>query len=239
MHAVAEKMPTAAAEEAIPHLLVIDDDSRIRSLLSRYLTERGFRVTTAGDAAEARERLKSLVFDLLVVDIMMPGEDGLELTRALREVNDVPILLLTARAEIESRIHGLEAGADDYLPKPFDPRELVLRLNNILKRRILAQPEASGEVRLGELVFSLDRGELKRGEELVRVTEREREMLIVLAAKAGETVPRIALVGEGEQVSERAVDVQINRLRRKLERDPANPMILQTVRGIGYRLVAS
>ena len=238
MQAAPDRTPPALVDDGAPHLLVIDDDARIRSLLSRYLGERGFRITTAGDAAEARERLRAFVFDLLIVDIMMPGEDGISLTRALREADEVPILLLTARGGTESRIDGLEAGADDYLAKPFDPRELVLRINNILKRRILAVPEATGEVKLSDdLAFNLDRGELKRGGDLVRITEREREMLTILAAKGGETVSRFDLVGEGEQVNERAVDVQINRLRRKIEQDPANPLILQTVRGTGYRLV--
>lgn len=232
-----EAGPAAAFAESAPHLLVIDDDSRIRSLLQRWLGERGFRVSTAADAAEAREKLRSLVFDLLIVDIMMPGEDGLSLTRSLARTETAPILLLTARVETENRIEGLEAGADDYLPKPFDPRELVLRINNILKRRAPPAQQASGEIRLGEFTLNLDRGELRRGGEAVRLTEREREMLAILAARPGETVPRAALVGEGEPTGERAVDVQINRLRRKIEKDPANPVILQTVRGVGYRLV--
>jgi len=232
----------AGLDDASPHLLVVDDDRRIRSLLSRYLADHGFRVTTAESAAEARSKLKGLVFDLLILDVMMPGESGIELTRALRAeaetaARNVPILMLTARAETEQRISGLESGADDYLSKPFDPRELVLRINSILRR---AQPSQarSEELRVGDLVYNVERGELRRGAELIRLTERERELMRLLCEKPGETVPRMALAGEGEGANERAVDVQINRLRRKIERDPANPVLLQTVRGIGYKLLA-
>ncbi len=227
----------AGLDDASPHLLVVDDDRRIRLLLSRYLADHGFRITTAESAAEARGKLKGLVFDLLILDVMMPGESGIELTRALRAETNVPILMLTARAETEQRISGLESGADDYLSKPFDPRELVLRINSILRR---AQPSQarSEELRVGDLVYNVERGELRRGAELIRLTERERELMRLLCEKPGETVPRLALVGEGEGTNERAVDVQINRLRRKIERDPANPVLLQTVRGIGYRLLA-
>ncbi|MDQ4060627.1 MAG: response regulator transcription factor [Pseudomonadota bacterium] len=227
----------AGLDDASPHLLVVDDDRRIRLLLSRYLADHGFRITTAESAAEARGKLKGLVFDLLILDVMMPGESGIELTRALRAETNVPILMLTARAETEQRISGLESGADDYLSKPFDPRELVLRINSILRR---AQPSQarSEELRVGDLVYNVERGELRRGAELIRLTERERELMRLLCEKPGETVPRMALAGEGEGANERAVDVQINRLRRKIERDPANPVLLQTVRGIGYKLLA-
>jgi two-component system, OmpR family, phosphate regulon response regulator OmpR len=222
-----------------PHLLVVDDDRRIRDLLSRYLRAEGYRVTTADNAAEARAKLDGLAFDLLVLDVMMPGESGFELAKSLRTSSTVPILMLTARDEKESRIEGLEIGADDYVAKPFEPRELSLRIANILKR---AQPPAAPPVeslRFGEFVFHVTRGELRRGEDVVRLTDREREMLRLLAARPGETVPRQALAGNGGDVGERAVDVQVNRLRRKIERDPANPLFVQTVRGIGYRLVAS
>jgi two-component system phosphate regulon response regulator OmpR len=222
-----------------PHLLVVDDDRRIRDLLSRYLRAEGYRVTTADNAVEARAKLDGLAFDLLVLDVMMPGESGFELAKSLRTSSTVPILMLTARDEKESRIEGLEIGADDYVAKPFEPRELSLRIANILKR---AQPPAAPPVeslRFGEFVFHVTRGELRRGEDVVRLTDREREMLRLLAARPGETVPRQALAGNGGDVGERAVDVQVNRLRRKIERDPANPLFVQTVRGIGYRLVAS
>jgi two-component system phosphate regulon response regulator OmpR len=220
-----------------PHLLVVDDDRRIRDLLSRYLTNEGYRVTTADSAAQARAKLDGLKFDLLILDVMMPGETGFDLARSIRTSSAVPILMLTARAEADSRIQGLELGADDYVPKPFEPRELSLRIANILKRIHPATGPAVETVRFGEFVFHLGREELRRGEQIVHLTDREREMLRVLAERHGETVPRMELGGNGSAANERAVDVQINRLRRKVEKDPANPLIVQTVRGIGYRLM--
>lgn len=230
--------PATPVPDDAPHLLVVDDDSRIRTLLSRFLSERGYRVTTAASAAEARARLDGLTFDLLVLDVMMPGESGIELARSLRAGSSVPILMLTARSETEDRISGLEAGADDYLAKPFEPRELLLRIGSILKRAAPPPQKAIESVRFGEFTFHLERGELSRGGEAVRITERERDMLRTLAEQPGETVPRLALAAGGA-ASERAVDVQVNRLRRKIERDPANPLYVQTVRGIGYRLVVT
>ncbi len=228
----------SAPSDAAPHLLVVDDDRRIRDLLLRFLLAEGYRVTTAETAAEARAKLGGLSFDLLILDVMMPGETGFELARAIRVSSGVPILMLTARDEAENRIKGLELGADDYLAKPFEPRELLLRIANILKRQLPAGPPIES-VRFGDFVFHIGRGELRRGEEIVHLTDREREMLGALAAKPGETVPRLALAGNGHGVNERAVDVQVNRLRRKIERDPANPLIVQTVRGIGYRLMVA
>jgi two-component system phosphate regulon response regulator OmpR len=227
--------PAKPADDA-PHLLVVDDDRRIRALLSRFLLGEGYRVSTAQSAAEARAKLEGLSFDLLILDVMMPGENGFDFARDIRSASTVPILMLTARDEKESRIMGLEIGADDYLAKPFEPRELSLRVANILKH---ARPPrtAPAEVRFGPFAFHLATGELRRGDEPVRLTERECEMLRVLASHIGETVPRQALAGNGEVVSERTVDVQVNRLRRKVETDPANPLIVQTVRGVGYRLV--
>jgi two-component system phosphate regulon response regulator OmpR len=234
MAAPAEVLPDDA-----PHLLVVDDDRRIRDLLSRFLHGEGYRVTTADNAADARAKLGSLAFDLLVLDVMMPGETGFQLAKSLRETSMVPILMLTAKAETDSRITGLELGADDYVSKPFEPRELSLRIANILRRQIKVPPPSIESVRFGDFVFHLDRGELRRGEDAIRLTDRERDMLRVLAAAPGETVPRQALGGSGGGANERAVDVQVNRLRRKIERDPANPLFVQTVRGIGYRLVTS
>jgi two-component system phosphate regulon response regulator OmpR len=231
--------PSDALPDDAPHLLVVDDDRRIRDLLSRYLVAEGYRVTTANSASEARAKLESLSFDLLVLDVMMPGETGFDLAKSLRISSSVPILMLTARAETESRITGLELGADDYVSKPFEPRELTLRIANILRRQLPAVAPTIESVRFGEFVFHLGRGELRRGEEVIRLTDRERDMLRVLAAVPGETVPRQALGGNGGGANERAVDVQVNRLRRKIERDPANPLFVQTVRGIGYRLVTS
>ena len=221
-----------------PHLLVVDDDRRIRDLLSRFLSTEGYRVTTADTAAEARAKLKHLSFDLLVLDVMMPGENGFDFARSLRTESNVPILMLTARDAAESRIMGLEIGADDYLSKPFEPRELSLRIANILRRALPPAPAAAPEqVGFGPFVFHIARGELRRGEETIRLTDREREMLRILAATPGETVSRMALAGNGGSVNERAVDVQVNRLRRKIEPNPADPKFVQTVRGIGYRLV--
>ena len=221
------------------HLLVVDDDRRIRALLSRFLLGEGYRVSTAETAADARAKLAGLKFDLLILDVMMPGESGFDFASTIRATSNVPILMLTARDEKENRIKGLEIGADDYLAKPFEPRELALRVANILKR---ARPPVAAPaelVRFGPFVYHVMRGELRKGDEVIRLTDREREMLRVLTASVGETVPRQALAGSGEAVSERTVDVQVNRLRRKIERDPGNPLIVQTVRGVGYRLVAS
>jgi two-component system phosphate regulon response regulator OmpR len=231
--------PVQLADDA-PHLLIVDDDRRIRDLLSRFLAGEGYRVTTAETAADARAKLKGLSFDLLILDVMMPGETGFEFAKSLRTTSQVPILMLTARDGAESRIEGLELGADDYLSKPFEPRELSLRIANILKR---AQPPpilpAVESVRFGPFVYHLARGELRQGEESIRLTDREREMLRILAATPGETVSRMALAGNNGLISERAIDVQVNRLRRKLETNPANPLFVQTVRGIGYRLVTN
>ncbi|MDO6964201.1 response regulator [Rhizobium alvei] len=225
-----------ATEDDAPHLLVVDDDRRIRELLQKFLTGKGFRVTVAADAGEARRKLEGLEFDLLILDVMMPGETGISLTRALREVRAIPVILLTALAEAESRITGLEAGADDYLPKPFDPRELVLRINNILKRSINASKPKIDQLIFGPYTFSLVRRELRKGPTLIPLTGREQDIMMIFAAKAGETIPRHELSGSGADVGERTIDVQINRLRRKIEDDPGNPVWLQTVRGIGYKL---
>ncbi len=229
-------LPAAMSDDA-PHLLVVDDDRRIRDLLSRFLAGEGYRVTTAETAADARNKLTSLSFDLLILDVMMPGESGFDFAKALRGTSSVPILMLTARDAAESRIKGLEMGADDYLSKPFEPRELSLRIASILKRAKPAAAPPAESVRFGPFVYHLARGELRKGEDIIRLTDREREMLRILSQTAGETVPRLALAGNGGAVSERAVDVQVNRLRRKIERDPANPLFVQTVRGVGYRLV--
>src|SRR5262249_37668147 len=192
---------------------------------------------------EARAKLEGLRFDLLILDVMMPGETGFEFARSLRTTSSVPILMLTARGEAESRIAGLESGADDYVGKPFEPRELSLRVASILKRARPAPPPRVESARFGDFVFHVVRGELKRGEEVIHLPAREGDMLRLLAAGAGGTVPGEALAGGGGNggssgaIGERAVDVQINRLRRKIEHDPANPLFVQTVRGIGYRLV--
>jgi two-component system phosphate regulon response regulator OmpR len=225
-----------------PHILIVDDDRRIRDLLSRFLSAEGYRVTTADSAAHARAKFSGLSFDLLILDVMMPGETGVEFARSIRNSageKGVPILMLTARHEIEHRIEGLQAGADDYLAKPFEPRELSLRISNILRRAQPPSLEPPESVRFGKFVFHIARGELRKGEETIRLTDRERDMLRMLAKTPGETVSRLDLAGNGDAVSERAVDVLVNRLRRKIERNPANPLFVQTVRGVGYRLVVS
>jgi two-component system phosphate regulon response regulator OmpR len=233
-------MPARAdlADDA-PHLLIVDDDRRIRDLLSRFLTNEGYRVSTADTVLDARAKLKGLSFDLLILDWMMPGESGVDLAKSIRAESNVPIIMLTAKHEIEHRIEGLQSGADDYIAKPFEPRELSLRISNILKRAQPPAPAAPESVRFGKFVFHIGRGELRQGEEAIRLTDREREMLRLLAQNPGETVSRMALAGDGTAISERAVDVLVNRLRRKIERNPANPLYVQTVRGAGYRLVVS
>lgn len=240
--------PPAAAAGAETHLLVVDDDARLRGLLQRFLIREGFLVTVARDAGHARRLLAGLAFDLIVLDVMMPGEDGVSLTRALRQGLATPVLLLTARAETADRIAGLEAGADDYLAKPFEPRELVLRIQAILRRAPLPAP-APAAVRtlsLGGLRYDLDRGELWRGEAPVRLTATEAALMRLFAAHPGEALTRERLVEDlgrdraavaAGPLQERAVDVQITRLRRKIEADPRLPRYLQTVRGAGYMLV--
>ena len=229
-----------------PHILVVDDDRRIRDLTARFLSAEGFNVVTANDAADARDKMKSLAFDLLVLDIMMPGENGLELTASLRAESDVPILLLTARTETEDRIAGLQTGADDYLTKPFEPKELVLRIQSILKRVRPAERAAPQRrvIKFGEFLFELDRRRLFRGAEPVYLTEAETDLLAELATRAGEVVSRDALSSSAgdsdestpESSGSRQVDVQVTRLRRKIESDPRFPRYLQTVRGRGYLL---
>ena len=227
---------TSLPGDDAPHLLVVDDDTRIRTLLKQFLTENGYRVTVAGNASEARRKLQGLDFDLIVLDVMMPGETGVQLTQSLREDKDVPILMLTALSETDSRVAGLEAGADDYLPKPFDPRELLLRLNNILRRGGPPPSPKVEQIVFGPYTFHIAKRELKKAGEQLKLTDREQEILVIFAERAGETIPRHELVGSDSEVGERTIDVQINRLRRKIERDPSNPIWLQTVRGVGYRL---
>lgn len=224
------------------HLLIVDDDERIRSLLQKFLLRNGFLVSTARDAGHARRILTGLDFDLIVMDVMMPGEDGVSLTKAIRETSQTPILLLTAKGEIEDRIAGLEAGADDYLAKPFEPKELLLRINAILRR----MPETSTAdaapkvLHLGPIRYDIERGEMWQGDALVRLTATESQLMRIFSASPGEAVSRSKLVEDlgrdRGQAQERAVDVQITRLRRKIETDPKQPRYLQTVRGAGYML---
>ena len=225
-----------------PHLLIVDDDERIRTLLRKFLIRQGFLVSVARDAEHARRVLAGLDFDLIVLDVMMPGQSGLALTRTLRETHDTPILLLTARGETTDRIEGLEAGADDYLPKPFEPRELLLRINAILRR--IPEPAAEATppkiVEMGPARYDIDRGELSRGGTPVRLTATEVQLMRIFTENLRTAVSRTRLVEElgrdNGQAQERAIDVQITRLRRKIETDPKQPRYLQTVRGEGYML---
>ena len=234
-------MSAADATVDMPHVLVVDDDTRLRGLLNTFLSKSGFRVTTASNAAEARQRLSALDFDLIVLDVMMPGESGLELAGELRRSDDVPILMLTAMADPKDRIVGLEAGVDDYLGKPFDPRELLLRIQNILRRNRTPAPataEPPRQVSFGPFRFDIEVGELAQDGKRVALTETETALLRALAARLGEAVSREALCRiVGSAVNERAIDVQVTRLRRKIEPDSSFPRYLRTVRGQGYRLV--
>ncbi|HEX2115765.1 MAG TPA: response regulator [Alphaproteobacteria bacterium] len=219
------------------HILVADDDVRLRGLLQQFLTRHGFRVTTAADAKEAIARFDSIAFDLLILDVMMPGESGLELTKRLRAASEVPILLLTAMGEPADRIAGLSGGADDYLVKPFEPDELLLRVRNILRRTPPAPAAVGDEVRFGDFRFDLKREELHRGNALIRLTAAETSLLKVLAQHAGEAVKRGDLLRLSRiSGGERTVDVQVTRLRRKIEADPKLPRFIQTARGAGYLL---
>jgi two-component system phosphate regulon response regulator OmpR len=231
-------------EQPDVHLLIIDDDERIRGLLQKFLSRHGFWVTAARDAAHARRLLAGLEFDLIVMDVMMPGEDGVTLTRDLRTGMDTPILLLTAKGETADRIAGLEAGADDYLTKPFEPRELLLRINAILRRAPapVVADKTPKVLHLGPVRYDIDRGEMWKGEAQVRLTATEAALMRIFAAQPGEPISRAKLVedlgrsGPDGGAQERAVDVQITRLRRKFEADPKQPRYLQTVRGAGYML---
>ena len=225
-----------------PHLLIVDDDERIRELLKKFLMRNGFLVTSARDASHARRILSGLDFDLIVLDVMMPGEDGMSFTRSIRETSTTPILLLTAKGETEDRISGLEAGADDYLAKPFEPKELLLRINAILRRmpEVKEADTAPKVLNLGPIRYDIDRGEMWQGDEIVRLTATESQLMRIFSATPGEAISRAKLVEElgrdRGQAQERAVDVQITRLRRKIETDPKQPRYLQTVRGAGYML---
>ena len=232
--------------DADPHLLIVDDDERIRGLLQKFLARQGFWVSAARDAAHARRLLEGLEFDLIVLDVMMPGEDGVTFCKSLRETLATPIMLLTAKGETEDRIMGLEAGADDYLAKPFEPRELLLRINAILRRAPVEEtgPATPKVLKLGPLRYDVEKGKLWDGEIPVRLTATESQLMRIFAASPGAPVGRAQLVEDlgrggsdtGGGVEERAIDVQVTRLRRKLEANPKQPRYLQTVRGAGYML---
>ncbi len=223
-----------------PHILVVDDDTRLRELLKSFLSRNGFRVTAASSASEARQRLQGLDFDLIVLDVMMPGQTGLEFAGELRRTDDVPILMLTAMGDPKDRIAGLEKGVDDYLGKPFEPRELLLRIQNVLRRARLPEPTQQAErlVTFGPMQFDLELGELTQKGKRVPLTDAEIALLRALTGRLGQVLSREALCKSvGSDVNERAIDVQVTRLRRKIEPDPGFPRYLRTVRGQGYRLV--
>ena len=230
-------MESTEAGAETPHLLVVDDDERLRTLLQRYLSGSGFRVSAAANAKEARALIGSLTFDALVLDVMMPGENGFDFAKSLRANSDIPILMLTARSEPADRIEGLERGVDDYLGKPFEPRELMLRLTALLRRTRPADRAPLKQVHMGVSVFDLKRGILQRDGKTVRLTESEAQLLKTLSAHAGRTFSRSELCSKLDIALERSVDVQVTRLRSKIEDDPKLPLYIQTVRGIGYVLV--
>ena len=218
------------------HLLIVDDDDRIRDLLKQYLSREGHSVTTASDAAAARKLFQQFSFDLAILDIMMPGEDGLSLLEALRaEGNTTPVLLLTARGQASDRIEGLRLGADDYLPKPFEPEELALRTSAIIRRSHVPPPPE--EIEMSGLVFEPVKGLLSGPEGHIPLTDSELQLLSFLSRHPGEPISREALAAETSSGTERSIDVQVTRLRKKIEPDPRNPIHIQTVRGIGYRLM--
>ena len=227
-----------------PHLLVVDDDERIRSLLQQFLVQSDYLVSTAEDAEQARTLLSAIEFDLIILDVMMPGQDGISFSSELRNLqNNTPILLLTARGETEDRIKGLEAGADDYLPKPFEPKELLLRINAILRRMpdLKEDQMMPKTLSLGHLKYDVARNELWEGENQIRLTTTESQLMKIFTSALGEPISRVDLVTSlGRDVSsaqDRAIDVQITRLRRKIEVNPGQPRYLQTVRGAGYMLL--
>ena len=217
------------------HVLLVDDDNRIRELLTRYLSSQGYSVTEAPEAESARKLLDMFIFDVAILDVMMPGEDGFSLLAYIRTTSQLPVLLLTAKGLAEDRIEGLKIGADDYLPKPFEPEELALRLNAILRRTTKVEPLK--EISLSGLFFYPERSVLKSDKQTIRLTESETQLLLILASKVGEAVSREDLAPNPDAALDRSIDVQVTRLRKKIEPDPARPVHILTVRGVGYRLM--
>lgn len=229
---------TAAATQPKSHVLIIDDDTRLRRLLNRYLTDNGFVVSEAADADEARQLMANIAFDMLVLDVMMPHENGYIFAKSLRDKgNMIPILMLTAMGQLQDRIQGLESGVDDYLAKPFDPKELLLRMHSILRRINTLKDNEDVVVHFGETLYHTERAELEQGGTFLPLTAVEADLMRVLTQKAGQEVTRAELAAVLDTTNERTVDVQVNRLRKKLESDPKSPRYLQTVRGKGYVLI--
>ena len=216
------------------HILIVDDDDRIRDLVKQYLEKNDFLVTTARDAADAKKKLKIVKFDILVLDIMMPGESGLSLTKDVKKNNLTPIILLTAKGEAQDRIEGLETGADDYLAKPFEPKELLLRINNILNK--IQKPVLSDEIRIGEAIINLKKLNIKTNKKIIKINPQERKILEKMLESPGETFSRNDIGKIINITKERTIDVMITRLRKKFEPNPKNPKYLQTIRGSGYVL---
>lgn len=216
------------------NILVTDDDTRLRTLLGRFLEENNFGASLAKDTAEARQLMQQTNFDLLILDVMMPGENGIDFATALRKDSKIPIIMLTARGEFDDRIKGLEAGADDYLQKPFEPKELLLRINNILKRVGGNSTSSNNLCQFGDFTFSLTDSRLKRGEEFIHITESEGKILAILCKEKGNPVSREKLSNLCGGIDDRSIDVQITRLRKKIEVNPKQPHYLQTVRNLGY-----
>ena len=223
-------------QEHTSHILVVDDDDRIRDLLKQYLADHGFRATASPNAEEGWKLMGTMEFDLIILDVMMPGENGFVFTKRIRAASNVPVLLLTARGLSQDRIEGLEAGADDYLSKPFEPRELLLRIHGLLRRSGQREDQRHSLV-FGECEFEPARGELRRNGQLIKLTSSELTLLRALSRKPGEAIARLVLAEQTGAALERSVDVQVTRLRRKIEDDPRTPIYLQTIRGVGYALI--
>jgi two-component system phosphate regulon response regulator OmpR len=218
------------------HILVIDDDTRLRNLLARFLDENSFYVSVAKDTEEAKKLMAEFLFDLLIVDIMMPGQDGIDFTINFRKEYKIPIIMLTARGEFEDRIKGLESGADDYLQKPFEPKELLLRINNILRRLVSTNKEQQKICHFGDFSFNFSNSRLKKGEEYIHLTEGETKILAILCKEQSVVISREKIATICGDVDERSIDVQITRLRKKIEINPKQPNYLQTIRNCGYVL---
>jgi len=216
------------------HILVVDDDDKIKVLIKQFLNEKGFIVSTASNAEEAKEKIDIFDFNLMVLDVMMPGQDGYELTREIKQSRNIPIILLTAKGEVENRIHGLELGADDYLGKPFEPQELLLRIKNIIKSNM--KNEVLESSKIGDAELNLSKMTIRLNQKIKKINSAEKRVLLKMLASPGKIFSRNE-IGKISKISkERSIDVMITRLRKKIEINPKNPKFLQTIRGSGYVL---